>query len=167
MTQKQSITRGLLAALIVLSIGGFLIHFVVHPYSKNSAFFLPLISGFLSIIAVPALFSFRKTVQYGYVLNGMLVIIGTITMIHFSIAHPPDPVTVLNLLTRTTCIDILLLSAKFFIGKAIFDLETFGADPKTERKGIWYRYPNYGWWLAHLLTISIVYRFGILFWRSI
>jgi hypothetical protein len=126
---------------------------------------IPAICGVLGILVVPALFCFKKTIAYGYVINGFAVIIGTITMAHYSIAHWPAETTVKTILFGTLLADILILWGKLFIGKAIFDLEFFGYDANKEKKGKTYRYPNMGWWLIHLVTISIVYYLGNILWR--
>jgi hypothetical protein len=129
--------------------------------------FIPLISGLLSILVIPLLFSFRKTIEYGYVLNGMVVIIGTVAMAHLSIVYWPAPATVGSIILKTTLADIVILWGKFFIGKALFDLEFFGYDPRMAKKGKTYRYPHLGWWLIHLAAISLVYLLGNLLWRHV
>jgi hypothetical protein len=86
-------------------------------------------------------------------------------MAHFSIAHWPNPATVQAVLLTTLLADILILWAKFFIGKSIFDLEFFGYDAAKEKKGKTYRYPNMGWWFIHLAVISLVYYLGFILWR--
>jgi hypothetical protein len=111
------------------------------------------------------LFFFRKTISYGYVLNGFLVIVGTIAMAHFAIAQWPTPTTLGSIIFKTTLADIAILWSKFFVGKALFDLETFGYDPNKAKKGRTYRYPHLGWWLIHLAAISLVYVIGNLVWR--
>jgi len=165
MTIKTYIKSILLIALITVSLGGFLLHLRIHPVSNNSLNLIPFISGILSIIVVPLLFSFKNTIAYGYVLNGFLVIIGTITMAHFSIVHLPDPITLELILLNTTLGDILILWGKFFIGKTLFDLEFYGYDHNKTKKGKTYRYPNIGWWIIHLATISIIYFLGNILWR--
>jgi hypothetical protein len=155
----------LLIALVTLSLGGFLLHVRIHPVSQNSANLIPLISGVLSILVIPLFFSFKKTIEYGYVLNGFLVIIGTIGMAHFSIVHWPAPATLGSIILKTMLADILILWSKFFIGKALFDLEFYGYDPHKAKKGKTYRYPNLGWWTIHLVAISLVYLLGNLVWR--
>jgi hypothetical protein len=157
----------LLTALVTLSLGGFLLHVRIHPVSQNPANFIPLIAGLLSILVIPLLFSFKKTVEYGYVLNGFLVIIGTIGMAHFSLVHWPAPATAGSIIFKTMLIDILILWSKFFIGKALFDLEFFGYDQVKTKKGTTYRYPNLGWWLVHLAAISLVYFLGNQLWRHL
>ena len=155
----------LLMGLLVLSIGGLLLHTRIHPVRTNYSNLVPAVSGVLSILVVPLLFCFRRTIAYGYVLNGFLVITGTITMAHFSIAHWPNPVTVQAVLLNTTLADILILWGKFFIGKSLFDLEFLGYDAAKEKKGRTFRYPNMGWWVVHLAAVSIVYYLGFMFWR--
>jgi hypothetical protein len=165
MTRRISVKSMLMAALVVLALGGFLLHVRIHPVATNFSNITPVIAGILSIILVPLLFAYKKTVQYGYVLNGMLAIIGTITMAHFSLAHWPAPPTVVSILTKTLLADILILWTIFLIGKALFELETFGYDPDKPKKGINYRYPNMGWWFVHLAGASIVYTLGHQLWR--
>lgn len=165
MTARTYVRSTLIAALVVLALGGFMLHVRIHPVAKNFSNIVPVIAGILSVIVVPLLFSFKKTLAYGYVLNGFLAIIGTIVMAHFALAHWPDPATPGAILFGTTLADILILWTAFFVGKALFDLETFGYAPDRQRAGISYRYPNLGWWLAHLAAVSLVYTVGNLVWR--
>jgi hypothetical protein len=165
MTVKIYIKSTLLLALIVISLGGLLLHLRIHPVSQNASNFLPLISGVLSVFIVPLLFSSRKTIGYGYTINGFLVIIGTIGMAHFALAHWPEPAKFEEVILKTTLPDIIVLWTKFFIGKAIFDLEFFGYDPVKSKVGLTYRYPNTGWWIIHLVAVSAVYTVGGLLWR--
>ena len=167
MTTRTYTKAILLTALISLSLAGLLLHVRIHPVAKNPANFIPLISGLLSILCIPLLFSFRRTVEYGYVLNGLLVIIGTIGMAHFSLVHWPAPATLESIIFKTLFADIVLLWTKLFVGKALFDLEFFGYDPGRTKKGTTYRYPNLGWWLVHLAAISLVYFLGNQLWRHL
>ncbi len=165
MTIKTYIFWTLLLALVAISLGGLLLHLRIHPVSQNSSNYLPLISGLLSVIVVPLLFASRKTISYGYTLNGFLVIIGTIAMAHFALHHLPQPLSPVSIIIQTTLPDIIVLWTAFFIGKAIFDLELFGYDPRRSKAGVSYRYPNMGWWLVHFVAISVVYSLGGLLWR--
>lgn len=165
MTIRAYVKSTLLAGLIAVSIGGLLLHMRIHPPTQNTSNLVPLISGILGVIVVPLLFTNKKTISYGYTLNGFLVIIGSVAMAHFSVAHWPQPATVESAILKTTLPDIVVLWTKFFIGKAIFDLEIFGYDPDRTRAGKTYRYPNAGWWLIHLTAASIVYTLGGLLWR--
>jgi hypothetical protein len=165
MSVRTYIKSILLIGLLVLSIGGLLLHSRIHPVRTNYSNLVPAVSDFLAILVVPSLFCFRRTIAYGYVLNGFLVITGTITMAHFSIAHWPNPITAQAVLLNTLLADILILWGKFFIGKSLFDLEFFGYEAAREKKGITYRYPNMGWWFVHLAAISLVYYIGHILWR--
>lgn len=165
MSTRTYVKTLLLVALTALSIGGVLLHIKIHPFTEHIYGFVPFISCLLSIVLIPCLLSFRKTLDYGYVLNGMLVIIGTITMAHFSIINWPQPVTAEAVLFNTTLADITILWAKFFIGKAIFDLELYGYAIDQPKTGLSWRYPHLGWWGIHLVVISIVYALGNLLWR--
>jgi hypothetical protein len=165
MSARTYIKSTLLIGLLVLSIGGLLLHSRIHPVGANHSNLVPAISGVLAVLVVPLLFCFRKTIAYGYVLNGFMVITGTITMSHFSIAHWPNPATVQAVLLNTMLADILILWSKFFVGKSLFDLEFFGYEAAREKKGKSFRYPNMGWWFVHLGTVSIVYYLGHILWR--
>jgi hypothetical protein len=165
MSTRTYIKSLLLVSLTTLAIGGFFLHLRFHPFTEHAYGAVPFISGLLSILLVPCLFSFRKTLDYGYILNGLLVIIGTIAMVHFSISHWPQPVSFEALLLKTTLADILILWAKFFVGKAVFDLELHGYDSNPMKEGASWRYPHLGWWMIHVAVISAVYGLGNLLWR--
>ena len=165
MTVRTYIKSTLIAGLLVMSIGGLLLHSRIHPVKANYSNLVPAIAGILGILAVPLLFCFKRTIAYGYVLNGFLVIIGTITMAHFSIAHWPNPTTLQAIMLNTTLADILILWGKFFIGKSLFDLEFLGYDAAREKKGKTFRYPNMGWWFIHLAAVSLIYYIGFMLWR--
>ena len=100
MTIRTYIKSTLLLALIAISLGGLMLHLRIHPASKNTSNFLPLLSGILSVIIVPLLFSSKKTISYGYTLNGFLVIVGTIAMAHFSIMNWPQPASLESIVTQ-------------------------------------------------------------------
>jgi len=165
MTVRAYTRSILLVGLWVLAVGGLLLHCRIHPVKDNYSNLVPLVSCLLSVLIVPILFCFRRSIAYGYVLNGFFVIIGTITMTHFSIAHWPKPATIQAVLLTTTLSDILILWARFFIGKALFDLEFFDYDAAKEIKGTTLRYPDMGWWLVHLVAVSVVYYLGHTLWR--
>jgi hypothetical protein len=127
---KTYIRSILLGALVTLSVAGFMIHTRIHLIAENPSFIVPFIAGLLNIAVIPALFCFKKTLAYGYVLNGFLCIIGTVIMGHFAIARWFAPTSPPDILLKSMLIDILIVWAKFFVGKALFELETFGYDPK-------------------------------------
>jgi hypothetical protein len=165
MTTRTYVKVVLLSALVSLSLGALLLHLRIHPLAKNPSNFVPFIACLLSLIVVPFLFSFKRLVEYGYVLNGMLVIIGTITMSHLSLAHWPTHTTFGTIFLKTMLPDILILWGNFFVGKALFDLEFSNYDLTREKGGKTFRYPNMGWWIVHLAAISTVYAIGHALWR--
>lgn len=128
----------LLSALVLLAFGGLLLHYRIHYFMVadklhpgNTIFSGTLFNGTLfpliDLFLVTALFLSRKTAVYGYVLNGMLVIYGTIFMAHFSIAQLiAKPVPLLSIPLNSTLPDIAILWADFFVGKALYDLYTKG-----------------------------------------
>jgi hypothetical protein len=128
----------LLTALVLLGFGGLLLHFRIHYFlvadklhPGNTIFsgslFLATLFPLIHVFAVTALFLFRKTAVYGYLLNGMLVIYGTIFMAHFSIAQVmAKPIPLYSVPLNSTLPDIAILWANFFVGKALYDLYTKG-----------------------------------------
>lgn len=165
MLQKENIRRLLLSALIAVSLGGWLLHIRIHSPYKNIINWIPFLSGIIGVIAVPGMFMIKKTRAYAYVINGMLVIIGTITMAHVSIMHPPQTITMGSILIGTLFADIAILFTNFYIGKALFELDMFQAIDAHVRTGRFWRYPNTGWWEVHFAALSFVYILGHLLWK--
>ncbi len=125
--------RALLFALFLLALGGFLLHYRIHPFwvadkldpgtfHFKGTFFLANLFPLIDVVLVTILFLSRKTALYGYLLNGLLVIYGTIFMAHFSMASfmaqsiPPSQWIMKSLLP-----DIGIAWADFFVGKALYD----------------------------------------------
>lgn len=164
MLQKHKVRLLLVAGLFVLSLGGWLLHLRIHPPSKLPAFYIPFFVGLFGSTVLPALFLFRKTTGYAYVINGMLVILGTITMTHFSLTHLPARITFSTLFMGTMFPDVVILFGNFAVGKTLFELEMLRAEDTAARHGRFFRYPNLGWWLVHLLALSAVYTLGHFIW---
>jgi hypothetical protein len=130
--------RVLLLALLLIALGGFFLHFRIHPlmvqdkispalfhFSRTN--FLAFLFPLTDVVVVTILFAFRKTAMYGFLLNGLIVIYGTIFMTHFSIAqlsaqHLPLQAGLLKSLLP----DIAILWADFFLGKALYDFHLRG-----------------------------------------
>ena len=165
MSTKTYLKTLLLVALALLSLGGLLLHLRIHPPTDQAYNAIPLVAGLLGVAVIPLLLAFRRTLDLGYILNGLFVIVGTITMAHYSIVHWPHPTSLASVLLLTTLADILVLWSKLFLGKAVFDLETRGYDAALPMAGKWWRYPCLGWWLIHFVAIAAVYTLGNLFWR--
>ena len=170
MNKKRLIKNTLLASFLLLALPGWLLHARIHPPPENAAYLIPFIAGLVSTLILTVLFCFRRTITLAYIVNGFLVIIGTITMSHHSVAELSKtgfqpPLTLVTLFTTTLLLDILIAWAKFCIGKAIFDLETLKADTNTVPRGRFWRWPNMGWWWVHLVGLTAVYAVGHLLWK--
>lgn len=165
MNRKKTIKLSLISILFLLGLGGWFLHLRVHPIVKDEENFIPFVIGIISVLFLPFLFWFRKTITLAYIINGFFAIIGTIMMAHFSIIHFKVSVNIVNILLSTTFADILILWGKFVTGKAIFDLEFLKTDTDNLIKGRFLRYPNMGWWWIHLFALSIVYILGNTFWK--
>ena len=101
----------------------------LHPGNTvfSGTFFLASLFPAIDVFVVTGLFLSRKTAVYGYLLNGMLVIYGTIIMAHFSIAQIiAKSIPLQSMLLTSTLPDITILWADFFVGKALYDLYTKG-----------------------------------------
>jgi hypothetical protein len=87
--------------------------------SKFMATLFPLIDA----TVVTALFMSRRTAVYGYLLNGIIVIYGTIFMTHFSIAEiTAKSIPFPAMLLKSTLPDIGIAWGDFLVGKALYDL---------------------------------------------
>ncbi len=151
---KKRIKIELIFGLFFISLGGGLLHKAYHPFTETGFGWVPFIVGLITVLLVPLLFYFRKTLHLAYLLNGFAVIIGTITMAHFAFEVAP------------IWPDILILWAKFAIGRAIFCMEIYPMDSNPKVHG-WnlIRYPQLGFWYVHLVAWSLVYFLGNHFWR--
>lgn len=124
----------LLTALFLIALSGLLLHWRIHNFMVadklhpgalvfDGTRFLSFIFPLVDVFVVTGLFMFRRTAAYGYLLNGLLVIYGTVFMAHFSIAQmiakslPPA-----SLLVNSTLPDIMMAWVDFLIGKALYDL---------------------------------------------
>ncbi len=159
MTQKSYLKTFLIAALLFLSVGGFMMHYFFHPIMGETAKlvnFVPFIAGLMSIFIVTTLFLIKNLMPYAYLMNGMLAIIGMITMASFTFHGKPYPLLP----------DILILFSVFCIGKLLFELELTREDNliKPRHKGRFFRYPNMGYWIVHLVSLSAVFALGHILW---
>lgn len=165
MLQKQKLRLLLVGGLFFISLGGWMLHVRIHPPLARAANTVPFVAGLIGFTVVAAMFLSRKTLAYAYVINGMLVIIGTITMTHYSVAKPPEEITFISLIFKTMFPDILILFTNFMLGKALFELEMLKTEKTGIHRGRFFRYPNTGWWLVHLAALSGVYLVGHLLWK--
>ena len=88
----------------------------------NSSYFLSFLFPLIDVVVVTALFSSRKTFVYGFLLNGIIVIYGTVLMAHYSIAEltaksaPPG-----DWFLKSTLPDVGITWGDFFVGKALYN----------------------------------------------
>lgn len=123
----------LYTALVLLGVCGFLLHYRIHPFlvpdPANAGQLIYKTTGvianifpFLDVVLVSLLFLSRKTAVYGYVLNGMIVIFGTIFMAHFSISYMlAKAIPMQAMFAQSLLPDIGIAWADFFVGKALYD----------------------------------------------
>jgi len=123
-----------LIALFLLALSGLLLHLRIHPFMIsnpnmpnekvfNFTRFLATLLPIIDVVFVTVLFSFRKTAVYGYLLNGLIVIYGTVLMAHFSINEMIFKNLPLQaMVLRSTLPDIGIAWGDFFVGKALYDL---------------------------------------------
>ena len=123
----------LLAALFLFAVAGLLLHFRIHNFlvadslhpwisSFNGSLFFASFFPLLDVVVVTALFMSRSTAVYGYLLNGLLVIYGTIFMAHYSLAEMAAKAIPLQaMLLKSTLPDILVAWGDFLVGKALYD----------------------------------------------
>ncbi|MEN6621247.1 MAG: hypothetical protein ABFD50_06850 [Smithella sp.] len=161
MKQRSNLRLLLILTLFFIASGGWLLHLHIHPASKDAEFYIPAVAGFISIFITPALFISRRTTPVAYLINGMTVIIGTITMTVFSAEHLPAVWNIKTILFDTLFANIMVLWGKFALGKALYEMDATIRRPEAPlRTGHFFRYPNMGFWLVHLVTLSIVYTIG-------
>jgi hypothetical protein len=128
--------RALLTTLFLLALAAAALHLAAHPIfapdkehpgvnvfrgSYVAAALLPL----LDVVLVTWLFSSRRTAALAYLLNGLLVIYGTVLMGHFAVVSLADlatkPATFVEYFFKSMSLDIAIAWADFFAGKALYE----------------------------------------------
>jgi hypothetical protein len=117
----------LLCVLFLLALGGLIVHYTIHPFMEANRFsgtyFLASILPLIDVVVVTILFLSRKTALYGYLLNGLLVIFGTILMAHFNIASlMANPIPPSQWIMDSMLPSIAITWADFFVGKALYNV---------------------------------------------
>ncbi len=162
MTSHKKETTGLIAALALVSLGGWLLHYRIHSVVPDAAGireaenFVPFSVGLVSVLLTPVLLWFRRTLILGYLLNGMSAVIGMVLMTYVSVEGLQAPLTLGSVFTRTLLPDVLIAFAKLFIGQRI--LLTYLPSGMG-------RMFTPGWWTRHIIYISVVFTLGHLIWR--
>jgi hypothetical protein len=124
----------LLTILVLLAVSGLLLHYRIHNFMVEDKLhpggfvfvgtkFLATLFPLIDVILVTSLFMSRKTAVYGYLLNGLIVIYGTVFMAHFSFAEmAAKSIPVQAMFIKSTLPDIMVAWADFFAGRALYDL---------------------------------------------
>lgn len=151
-----------IGAIVLLSLGGWLLHMRAHPVSfdpahpSNPAFLVPCVAGILGFIATPILLNYRRTFVAGYLLNGMSVVVGAITMASLSLGDLPAPLTIREILFGTMLWSILLLLPKLFLGQIVL--------LHYHPNGMGRLFTPF-WWTRHFIYLSAVFALGHYLWR--
>ena len=132
----------LIMALFLLALGAFSLYLRIHPIFVKSGQEVTTIGGtsyetkkvstknflaslfcLIDLILVTCLFSCKNTAAYAFLLNGMLAILGTILMGHFTFAQLWGTGASLGdwLYLKSTLADIVILGADFLVGKVIYE----------------------------------------------
>jgi hypothetical protein len=147
-----------LLSLWFISFGGWLLHLKIHAPSfiadepQNPTFLIPFILGLLNIIFVPIAFVYKKSSILAYLVNGFSVVVGALTMAHFSITNLPNPLTPGSILIRTTLPYIFISLPKLFMGQAILE--------PHYPAGLGRMFTPY-WWMRHFAYFMVIYSIGI------
>jgi len=99
-------------SLALLSLGGLLLHIRIHPPSEAAIYWLPAIIGCVCAFILPFMFNYSTPARWAFLITMISVIGGVITMADHSIENPPQNITFLSIILRTTFPDITILLAK-------------------------------------------------------
>lgn len=105
--------------LFCMALGGFLLHYRIHPPSKDAFNLIGVLFPLFNALILPFMFLHRKTVPWAYVINVTSVVAGVTAMTWFSIANWKDPLTLYNLVFQSTLADSLILMGKLPLGHVI------------------------------------------------
>jgi len=112
--------RLLIAAFMLMALGGLMLHLRLHPPTGNPTTWVPLVAGLASLFVLPILFSHADTALWGYIVTLIIVAAGAIGMAGHSLTHwDGRPVTVPSVLLESTLADIVILFAKVPLALAI------------------------------------------------
>jgi hypothetical protein len=124
----SKIRTTLLLGLFLLAIGSLVIHTMIHsPFTSPESHLFPssiaFLFGLIDALVVTFLFSRKKTAAWGYLLNGLLVIYGTVFMTHFGWGTiGGSESSFLRYIFHATTPEILIAWADFFVGAALYRL---------------------------------------------
>ena len=155
-TEHEGSIRGELASLILLSLGGLLMHWRYHPVPlpgapASYANIVPFLLGLAGVIVVPLLLSREKTWLAGYLINGFAVITGIVMMGYLGISGWSGLPGIDTVIFDSMLPVILLSAPKLIIGQRIL---------RHYRPAGTGRMFTPLWWTRHFFYVSAVFTAG-------
>jgi hypothetical protein len=154
--KKDGSIRGELASLVLLSLGGLLMHWRYHPIPLPGApashtNIVPFLLGLAGVIVVPLLLSREKTWFTGYLINGFAVISGTVMMGYLGISGWSGLPGIDTVIFDSMLPVILLSIPKLIIGQRILHhYRPLGMGRMFTAR----------WWARHFFYVSAVFTAG-------
>lgn len=116
-------------ALLAIAIGGFFLHFRIHPPTKSLTFFWPSLFCIFDVVVVSVLFLFKRTAVWALLINSFIAYLGIIMMADFTIFQTLTNVIKINPLNEpfswlvmTLFPDILISFTDFILGLALYKI---------------------------------------------
>lgn len=125
--------RAPILGFFFMSLGGLLLHLRIHPLEKSA--FNWIASGFplVNACVLPFLFNRPTTVAWAVLFTWATVGTGTVGMAYHSVTTWKEPVTLANLVLKSTLPDILILWGKLPLALMIYRTLRPGRTPEAER----------------------------------
>lgn len=98
--------------LFCMAFGGLLLHFKIHPPSKDVFNWIGVGFPIFNTFILPFMFFRPKAWRWAYLINAASVVVGIIAMTGYSIKTWDKPITIANILLLSTVADSLILLAK-------------------------------------------------------
>jgi hypothetical protein len=154
--ESERSIRGEIAALVLLSAGGLLLHARIHPIPTpgspgNHANLVPFILGICGMTVVPLLLSRERTWLAGYLINGFSVVTGTVLMGYLGISGWSGVPSLDMVLFDSMLPSILLTLPKLLIGQSILR--------RYRPRGTGRMFTPL-WWARHFFYASAVFTAG-------
>ncbi len=105
--------------LFCMTLGGFLLHYRVHPPSKDAFNLIGVLFPLFNTLILPFMFLNRRTMTWAYLINATSVVVGVSVMTWFSVANWNEPISFYTILFHSTLADSLILMGKLPLAHAI------------------------------------------------
>jgi hypothetical protein len=110
---------GLILAFALISFGGLLLHVRIHPPAKSAFNWIGTLVPLANLTVLPFLFNRPTTAAWAVLFTWATALTGTATMAYHSITTWEEPLTVANVILKSTFPDILILWTKVPLALAI------------------------------------------------